>query len=139
MKNKLAICLISLMMTMLMFGMVSAACSSKTASTSMNNALGVKVLTYSQTVNWCYDGKKILSSSYSTLGKVVIPVNLPLTWLYDKSTLIYEFGGKGQSSYKVKTSGHFGLNFMGVVVQDRYPWIDQTVTATGGYSYRAQE
>jgi len=107
------------------------ACRWVTVSRWYNNALGMRLFTYYERIDWCYNGSTITSVSRTRWGEVGAPF-----WEFKGHVGSTTSGGTGQWSYRAWTQGHYALCMPYVLcAQHKYPWIDITVRANGTYSY----
>jgi hypothetical protein len=106
-------------------------CDSRTYEEWGENIFGVKLWSYFQTIDWCYDGSKVTSKTRLRWGEVHT-----LGWKYNGHIGNTESGGVDQLTYRAWTQGSFDLCLGGDIgcIQSCYPWIDQTVYGTGVYS-----
>jgi hypothetical protein len=96
------------------------------------NLLGMTLWTYYQRIEWCSNGSTITSVTRLRWGEVSFP-----GWAFKGHTSSTTSGGKGYTSYRARTHGHFCLAEYFSCVQNAYPWIDMTVRANGSWSYSA--
>ena len=109
-------------------------CDSRTYEVWAENIFGVKLWSYYQTIDWCYNGSTVNSKTRLRWGEVHALGSFG--WTYNGHIGNTESGGVGQSSYRAWTQGSFDLCLGGDIgcIQSFYPWIDQTVYGTGAYS-----
>jgi hypothetical protein len=106
-------------------------CKSKKISRVGANVFGMKLWAYYQKVDWCYSSGKIVSKFWTRWGEVYAPF-----WAFNGHIAKTQSGGVGSSSYRVWTQGSFALCMPHVLcTQNRVPWLDLKVLATGSYSY----
>lgn len=96
-----------------------------------NNALGQRLFTYYQQVDWCYNGSTITSISRTRWPEVSM-----LFWEFKGHIGNTTSGGTGSTFYRAWTQGSFALCVPYVLcAQFKYPWLDMTVRGNGTYSY----
>jgi hypothetical protein len=97
------------------------------------NSLGQKLWSYFQKIDWCYNGSWITSKFRVRWGEVYFPF-----WEFKGHIGNSESGGVGYWSYRAWTQGKFALcaPYVGCA-QYKYPWIDMTVYANGGWTWSA--
>lgn len=108
----------------------SATCNSKTTVMTKPTMETGRKMEFRQIVNWCYDGTKITSKSYSIIGGVTGGSS---QISYKGLTSTQVTGGVGSTYYQVIDAGKFYNN----KASPTWPlWfyvtINQRVTATGG-------
>jgi len=111
-------------------GAVTAAsgCKGYTLGRNGYSAAGIKIWTYSWTINWCYNGSTITSvSKYRTIWANG-------TWSFRGDISDNQSGGVGKTSYSHYAQGDFCLFDVGVCVGHSYPWVNQTVYGNGTYT-----
>lgn len=110
----------------------AAACKWAQVSRWGNNIFGMRLWTYYQRIEWCYSNGLITSVTRLRWGEVSMP-----GWSFKGHTSSTTSGGKGSTSYRARTHGHFCLVEYFSCIQNAYPWIDMTVRGNGTWSYTA--
>lgn len=97
----------------------------------MENLYGVKLWSYFQQIDWCWDDcSEITSKTRLRWPEVYVPL-----WDFVDHIGNQESGGVGQWSYRAWTQGHFQLCVEPWgCYQHSYPWIDMTVYGNGAWS-----
>lgn len=96
------------------------------------NLLGMKLWSYFQKIDWCYNGSTITSRTRTRWGETHFP-----GWSWKGHIGSSTSGGVGSTFYRAWTQGHFCLVEYFSCVQNAYPWIDMTVRGNGTWSYTA--
>lgn len=110
----------------------SRGCRSYQVRVDGKNIYGIRMFSYFQKIDWCYDGSKITNNpTRLRWGEVYAPF-----WLFDGYMGNSESGGINQGSYRAWTQGAFKYCLGGDIgrIQHKYPWIDMTVYGYGSYS-----
>jgi hypothetical protein len=112
--------------------MATGTCKVTQSELEARNVLGMRLWSYFEKINWCYSSGKISSKSRTRWAEVYAPF-----WAFKGHIGSTESGGVGSSSYRAWTQGSFALCAPYVLcAQNRYPWIELTVFATGTASAR---
>ena len=95
------------------------------------NIIHIKLFTYYQKIEWCYNGSVVLSHSRYVWGTVSYP-----WWEYKGTILSEQHGGNYYSYYSSYVKGHFVYCPIKLsCIQNKYPWISMTVRGNGSWSY----
>lgn len=97
------------------------------------NAVGQKLFSYYQKVDWCYDGTTITSVNRTRWAETYA-----LWWQFNGHIANTTSGGAGKANYRAFTQGSFSLciGWQSIgCLQHKYPWIDMTVRANGTWNY----
>lgn len=109
--------------------LAASGCSSYTLGKNYYNATKVLVVSYSQKIDWCYNGTKITSVSHQHLAEVY-------HFLYRYNGIIgnNHSGGVGTASFRAFSQASF-CEYAPLVgcVWNIYPWVEQTVYKNGSY------
>lgn len=94
-----------------------------------SNIFGQRLFTYYQRLDWCGSNGRIYSPSRTRWPNVSFP-----GWEFKGHIGTSSRGGSGYSYWRAFTQGSFCLAQYFGCVQNKYPWIDMTVTAYGRVS-----
>jgi hypothetical protein len=109
------------------FSVTSSGCWTVTWGRSAYNIYGVELFSLKQRIDWCGNGSTITSVTRLRWVEVYV-----VGW---SGTIIQDptWGGVGQWSFRAYTQADFVLTIV-YPWTHVYPWLDMTVTASGGLS-----
>lgn len=109
----------------------ASSCREATWEVYGKNLLGWKLWSYYRWIRWCWSGGLLTSVSRNRWGQTHM-----VGWAWKGHLGQTASGGVGKSSYRTWTQGHFCLVEYFSCIQNVYPWMDVTVNAGGGWSWR---
>jgi len=109
-----------------------AACKWAQVERYGTNIFGMKLWSYFQKIDWCYNGSTITSKTRTRWGETHFP-----GWSWKGHIGNSTSGGVGSTYFRAWTQGHFCLVEYFSCVQNAYPWIDMTVRGNGTWSWSA--
>ena len=103
----------------------ASGCKGYTLGVNGYSIVGIKVWSYSWTIDWCYNGSTITSlSKYRTVWA-------NYGWSFKGDIADNHSGGVGSTSYWHYAQGDFCFIETYTCVTHSYPWVNQTVYGNG--------
>jgi len=105
-------------------------CRAVIMTRSAYSPVGVKLWSYNQQMNWCYNGSTVTSRYWNRWGEVHAPF-----WSFQRHIGLSQTGGVGYSSFYSWTQGAFRLCLTTNVgcVQQAVPYVWQRGYGSGAY------
>lgn len=111
---------------------LALSCWTWTVSVRATNIFGSTLWRYFQRIYWCRDGYRVWYPSVQRRwGEVYWP-----GWEYKGVIDRWSYGGHGYTYWTVGSQSHFCLIAYFSCVQNRYPWLEQTVRGSGYNTWR---
>jgi hypothetical protein len=111
---------------------LSLSCWTWTVGVKGTNIFGSTLWKYFQEIYWCRDGYRVwYPSVIRRWGETYWP-----GWSYKGVISRWSYGGGGYTYWTVGSQGHFCLISYFDCVQDKYPWVEQTVRGNGYNTWR---
>lgn len=107
-----------------------ADCGGFTVTVRGENAFGEPLWTYGQKLSGCFDGGKFVSVKRARWGET-----MAAGWTFEGHIGNAKTGRAGSSSIRRYTKGRFSFGAAYVFLQYEEPWIDMTITASGGRTW----
>jgi hypothetical protein len=107
---------------------LTSGCSTYTVGARAYSKLGVQLFSYAWNIYWCYNGSRITSvNTWRTVAG-------NYGWSFVGDIANQQSGGVGATSYWHYGQGNFCFIQFYSCVGNAYPWVNQTVYGTGGYT-----
>jgi hypothetical protein len=107
---------------------LASGCRTYTLGVNGYSAVGIKVWSYAWNIYWCYNGSTITSlSKWRTVWA-------NYGWSFKGDIAENQSGGVGQTSYWHYAQGDFCFIETYTCITHSYPWVNQTVYGSGGYT-----
>jgi len=111
---------------------LSLSCWTWTVGVKGTNIWGSTLWKYFQEIYWCRDGYRVwYTSVVRRWGETYWP-----GWSYKGVINRWSYGGSGYTYWTVGSQGHFCFVSYFDCVQDKYPWVEQTVRGSGYNTWR---